>query len=142
MVVSKLAVCALGAVSVALGLLFEHQNIAYMVGLTFAISASANFPVILMSLAWKGTTSRGAVSGGVVGLISAVGLVILSPGVWTSVLGLEHAPFPLENPAIISCPAALLTIWITSALDQSRTAEKERAAFDGQFIRGELGINP
>jgi cation/acetate symporter len=48
----------------------------------------------------------------------------------------------LENPAIISCPAALLTIWITSALDQSRTAEKERAAFDGQFIRGELGINP
>jgi cation/acetate symporter len=95
-----------------------------------------------MSLAWKGTTSRGAVSGGVVGLISSVGLVILSPGVWTSVLGLAHAPFPLENPAIISCPAALLTIWITSALDQSRTAEKERAAFDGQFIRGELGINP
>ena len=142
MVVSKLAVCALGAVSVALGLLFEHQNIAYMVGLTFAVSASANFPVILMSLAWKGTTSRGAVSGGVVGLISSVGLVILSPGVWTSVLGLAHAPFPLENPAIISCPAALLTIWITSALDQSRTAEKERAAFAGQFIQGELGINP
>jgi cation/acetate symporter len=142
MVVSKLAVCALGAVSVALGLLFEHQNIAYMVGLTFAVSASANFPVILMSLAWKGTTSRGAVSGGVVGLIFSVGLVILSPGVWTSVLGLAHAPFPLENPAIISCPAALLTIWITSALDQSRTAEKERAAFAGQFIRGELGINP
>jgi cation/acetate symporter len=72
MLVLKLATCALGAVSVALGLLFEHQNIAYMVGLTFAIAASANFPIILMSLLWKGTTTRGALAGGLVGLLSSV----------------------------------------------------------------------
>jgi cation/acetate symporter len=110
-----------------------------MVGLTFAIAASANFPIILMSLLWKGTTTTGALAGGLVGLLSSVCLVVLSPGVWTSVLGWPHAPFPLENPAIVSFPAALLTTWIVSALDHSPTAQKERAAFNNQFVRGEIG---
>ena len=138
-VVSRLAACAFGIVSVAMGLLFEHQNVAYLVGLTFAVSASANFPVLLVSLVWKNTTSRGALLGGMVGLATSVSLVVLGPGVWTSVLGLGRAPFPLENPAIISCPAALLTIWVVSSFDHSRTAQLERAAFNAQFVRGELG---
>ena len=74
-----------------------------MVGLAFAIAASANFPVLLLSMLWKGLTTRGAVVGGFVGLISAVVLTIFSPSIWVAVLGFDKsgAWFPYVSPALV-----------------------------------------
>ncbi len=88
--VSKFASLALGVVAVVLGILFEKQNVAFLVGLTFGIAASANFPVLILSMYWKGLTTRGALLGGLTGLVSAVVFVVLSKAVWVVVL---------ENPA-------------------------------------------
>ncbi|MFX5602778.1 cation acetate symporter, partial [Acinetobacter baumannii] len=89
-------------------ILFENQNIAFMVGLVFAIAASANFPVILLSVAWRGLTTAGAVSGSVVGLVTALVLVMLSPSVWTATLKFGPAIFPYDHPALVSVPLAFL----------------------------------
>src|SRR5204862_5529508 len=85
--VSKITTVALGALAVLLGIAFEKQNIAFMVSLAFAIAASANFPVLFMSVLWKDCTTRGAVIGGVLGLIFSVALTIVSPSVWEARLG-------------------------------------------------------
>ena len=77
--VSKIATVVLGIVAIYLGYVFEQQNVAFMVGLAFAIAASCNFPVLLMSMFWKGLTTRGALIGGLLGLISAVALVDPGP---------------------------------------------------------------
>ena len=82
-----MATVLLGIVAIGLGILFEKQNVAYMVMLAFAIACSANFPVLFMSLMWKDCTTKGAVAGGVVGLVSSVGLTIVSASVWEAVLG-------------------------------------------------------
>ncbi len=79
---------ALGALAVLLGIVFEKQNIAFMVSLAFAIAASANFPVLFMSVLWKGCTTRGAVIGGFLGLVSSVALTVVSPSVWEATLRL------------------------------------------------------
>ncbi len=101
--VSKIATLFLGVLAIILGIIFENQNVAFMVGLAFAIAASCNFPVLAMSIFWKGLTTRGAMIGGFLGLISAVVGVILSPAVWEATLGNPKgsAPIPLDNPATI-----------------------------------------
>src|SRR3954447_524905 len=81
--VSKIASLVLGVVAVVLGIMFEKQNVAFLVGLTFGIAASANFPVLILSMYWKGLTTRGALLGGVTGLVSAVVFVVLSKAVWS-----------------------------------------------------------
>ena len=115
----------LGVIAIYLGYLFEQQNVAFMVGLAFAIAASCNFPVLLMSMFWKGLTTRGALIGGLLGLISAVVLVVLGPTVWEKVLlHPDHsAPFPYENPALFSMIIAFAGIWLFSVLDRSQTAK-------------------
>ena len=85
--VSRITTVALGIVAVVLGIVFEKQNIAFMVSLAFAIAASANFPVLLMSVLWKDCTTRGAVIGGFLGLVSSVALTVVSPAVWEATLG-------------------------------------------------------
>ena len=129
-------------VAIALGIAFEKINVAFMVGLAFAIAASANFPVLLLSMLWKGLTTRGAFLGGFTGLIGAVGLTVLSPGIWVSVLGnpVGSAPFPYTSPAIFTMPAAFLVCWLVSTLDRSASANRERAAYEAQFVRSETGI--
>ena len=104
--VSKIATLFLGVLAVILGIIFENQNVAFMVGLAFAIAASCNFPVLVMSIFWKGLTTRGALIGGFLGLISAVVGVVLSPAVWEATLGNPKgsAPFPYDNPALFSMP--------------------------------------
>ena len=89
--VSKIATVVLGIVAIILGYVFEQQNVAFMVGLAFAIAASCNFPVLLMSMFWKGLTTKGALIGGLLGLISAVVLVVLGPTVWEKILGNPRA---------------------------------------------------
>ena len=140
--VSKIATVILGLLAIGLGILFENINVAYMVGLAFAIAASCNFPVLLMSIMWKGMTTRGAVIGGFLGLITAVAGVVLSPGVWEAVLGHPKgsAPMPYDNPALFSISLAFLGIWLFSKLDSSDRAQVDRAGFDAQYVRSQTGI--
>ena len=140
--VSKIATVVLGIIAIYLGYVFEQQNVAFMVGLAFAIAASCNFPVLLMSMFWKGLTTRGALIGGLMGLISAVVLVVLGPTVWEKVLlHPDHsAPFPYENPALFSMIIAFVGIWLFSLLDRSQTAKNELEAYESQYIRSETGL--
>ncbi len=138
--VSKITTVVLGVIAILLGLLFEKQNIAFMVGLAFSIAASANFPVLFLSMFWKGLTTRGAVVGGFIGLISAVALIVMGPAVWVDVLKNETALFPYKNPAIFSITLAFVFTWLISVLDKSKAAIEEKAKFDAQFVRSMTGI--
>jgi len=140
--VSRLTTVALGIVAVALGIIFEKQNIAFMVSLAFAIAASANFPVLFLSVLWKDCTTRGAVTGGFLGLISSVGLTIVSPSVWEATLGHPKgsAWFPYTSPALFSMTIGFVGIWLVSVLDRSAQAAKEREAFPAQQVRSETGL--
>lgn len=138
--VSKIATVILGAVAIYLGILFEEQNIAFMVGLAFAIAASANFPTLFLSMYWKGLTTRGAFIGGFAGLLTAVILVIVGPIVWVDILGNEQALFPYKYPALFSVSIAFLCIWLFSITDRSKRADNERQQFEHQFIRSQTGI--
>ncbi|MEN8147003.1 MAG: cation acetate symporter [Campylobacterota bacterium] len=138
--ISKIATVALGVLAIGLGIAFEEQNIAFMVGLAFAIAASANFPLLFLSIYWKKLTTRGAFIGGSLGLATAVILVILGPIVWVQVLGNAEAIFPYKYPALFSVTVAFVGIWLFSVLDNSEQAQAEREAFNEQFIRSETGI--
>ena len=140
--VSRITTMVLGLVAVVLGIGFEKQNIAFMVSLAFAIAASANFPVLLMSVLWKDCTTRGAVIGGFLGLISSVLLTVVSPAVWEVTLGNAKgsALFPYQSPALFSMTIGFVGIWLFSILDNSRRAGLDRAGFLAQQVRSETGI--
>ncbi|WP_234083818.1 cation acetate symporter [Azonexus sp. R2A61] len=140
--VSRMTTIALGIVAVVLGIAFEKQNIAFMVSLAFAIAASANFPVLFMSVLWKNCTTKGAVIGGFLGLISSVGLTVVSPSIWEAVLGNPKgsAWFPYTSPALFSMTIGFVGIWLFSILDNSAQAAKEREAYLDQETRSETGI--
>ena len=128
--VSKAATIALGIIAVILGIVFEKQNVAFMVGLAFSIAASCNFPVLLMSIMWKGMTTRGAVIGGFLGLISALVGVVLSPSVWEATMGNPKgsALFQIANPALFSMALAFIGIWLFSSHRSRLAARKTRTA--------------
>ncbi|MEO1937493.1 MAG: cation acetate symporter [Sulfurimonas sp.] len=138
--VSKIATVVLGIVAIIMGIAFEKQNIAFVVGLAFAIAASANFPVLLLSMYWKRLTTRGAVIGGSLGLATAVLLVILGPIVWVQILGNAEAIFPYKYPALFSVTVAFIGIWFFSVTDKSESAKEEMEAFEAQYIRSQTGI--
>jgi cation/acetate symporter len=140
--VSRITTIILGIVAILLGIVFEKINVAFMVGLAFAVAASANFPVLLLSMLWQGLTTRGAVIGGFVGVISAVVLTIVSPGIWEAVLGYPKgsAWFPYVSPALFTMPLSFLCCWIFSVTDSSKTAQTEKAAFEAQYVRSQTGI--
>jgi len=139
--VSRITTLVLGVVAVVLGIAFEKQNIAFMVSLAFAIAASANFPVLFMAVLWKNCTTRGAVIGGFLGLISSVALTVVSPSVWEATLGnpAGSALFPYTSPALFSMTIGFVGIWLFSILDRSPNAARERAAFSAQQVRSETG---
>jgi cation/acetate symporter len=140
--VSRLTTLTLGVIAVVLGIAFEKQNIAFMVSLAFAIAASANFPVLFMSVLWKNCTTKGAVIGGFLGLVSSVALTVVSPSVWEAVLGNPKgsALFPYSSPALFSITIGFVGVWLFSVLDNSENAKKERAAFAAQQVRSETGL--
>ncbi len=138
--VSRITVLVLGIVAIGLGILFEKQNIAFMVGLAFSIAASCNFPIILLSMYWRGLTTRGAVAGGWLGLLTAVVLMILGPTVWVQVLGHAKPVYPYEYPALFSMLVAFVCCWLFSVTDHSATGRRERDRFTAQFIRSQTGI--
>jgi cation/acetate symporter len=138
--VSRIATIVLGIVAIVLGILFEKQNVAFMVGLAFAIAASANFPILILSMYWHRLTTRGALVGGFAGLTTAIVLVILGPIVWVDILGYAEAIFPYKYPALFSVLTAFVLIWLFSVTDNSERGKKERALFEHQFIRSQTGI--
>jgi cation/acetate symporter len=140
MKVSKIATIILGLIAILMGIAFENQNIAFVVGLAFAIAASANFPILFLSMFWKKLTTRGAVIGGSLGLFTAVMLVILGPIVWVDILGNAEAIFPYKYPALFSVSAAFIGIWFFSITDSSEGAAQEIEAFDAQYVRSQTGI--
>ncbi len=138
--VSRIATIVLGLLAITLGIQFESQNVAYMVGLAFAIAASVNFPILFLSMYWKGLTTRGASVGGFLGLTTAVGLMVLGPTVWVDVLGNTEAVFGYKHPALFSMTVAFVSIWFFSVTDRSTQAAGERAAFRDQYIRAQTGL--
>lgn len=140
MQVSKIATVVLGIVAIIMGIMFEKQNIAFVVGLAFAIAASANFPILFLSMYWKKLTTRGAVIGGSLGLATAVLLVVIGPIVWVDILGNATAIFPYKYPALFSVTTAFVGIWFFSITDSSHNAEMEIEAFEAQYIRSQTGI--
>ncbi|WP_066158755.1 cation acetate symporter [Aliarcobacter skirrowii] len=140
MKVSKRTVIVIGIVAVLLGFAFENQNIAFMVGLAFAVAASANFPILILSIYWSKLTTRGAFMGGFIGLLTAVILVVLSKTVWVDIFGFKDAIFPWTHPALFSVSAAFIAIWFFSITDSSARAEEDKSGFEAQKIRAETGI--
>ncbi len=138
--ISKMATVGLGVIAILLGIAFEQQNIAFLVGLTFSVAASANFPLIITSVYWSKMTTKGALLGGWLGLISATLFVILGPTVWKDILGNAEAIFPYKNPALFSMTIAFLGIFIGSILDSSENGKQECASYEAQDVRCQTGI--
>ena len=138
--VSRISTIMLGVVAILLGITFEKQNVAYMVGLAFAIAASVNFPILFFSMYWSRLTTRGAFIGGAAGLLTAILCVLFGPIVWVDILGNTKAIFPYKYPALFSMSIAFITIIIISYLDKSPQAKEEEAAFDDQFVRAQTGL--
>ncbi|MEZ7871158.1 MAG: cation acetate symporter [Brachymonas denitrificans] len=137
--VSKYATVVLGLLAIVLGIAFEKQNIAFMVGLAFGVAAAANFPVLILSMYWKGLTTRGALWGGYGGLVSAVLFVLFSKSVWVDVLHNPAPLFPYTQPALFAMPVAFLLAYIFSKTDSSVRARNEIDAFDDQYVRAQTG---
>jgi cation/acetate symporter len=135
--VARLATVTFGIVAVLLGILFKGQNVAFMVGLAFAVAASANFPALLLSIVWRRFTTAGAVWSIATGAVLSVVLIVLSPTIWVDLLGEASAVFPLRNPAIVSMPAGFLVGIVVSLLTREPGAE---ALFDDEKLRTYLGI--
>lgn len=140
MKVTKRATIALGLLAILLGIIFEGQNVAFMVGLAFNIAASVNFPIILLCIYWRGLSTRGVFYSGLIGLFGVLGLVVLSPSIWVDILGFESAIFPYSYPAIFSMPITFIAIYIISKFDNSKRAKIDRSGFDAQDFRAQTGI--
>lgn len=138
--VSRITTILLGIAAIVLGIVFEKQNVAFMVSLAFALAASGNFPVLVMSLLWKDCTTRGAAWGGTIGLSTALALTIVSPVIWVAVFGFERAVFPYSSPALFSVPTGFAAIWLISLLDRSPRAAVDREGYAQQRLRSETGI--
>jgi len=138
--VSRYATLGLGVIAILLGIVFEKQNVAFMVGLAFAVAASTNFPILILSMFWKGLTTRGAVIGGSGGLVTAVTLTVLGPAVWVKVFGYAEPIFPYDAPGLFSMSVAFLGCWLGSVLDRSQQARDEAALFHGQLVRSQTGV--
>lgn len=138
--VTKGATIFLGVLAIALGFLFEKQNIAFMVGLAFAIAASVNFSILLLSIYWKNLTTKGAFWGGLIGLVVVLTLVVLSPSIWVKSFGFESAIFPYDHPAIFTMPLTFIAIFIISKLDSSKRAQIDRSGFEAQDFRAQSGV--
>ena len=134
--VARAATVVMGAIAIALGIALEGQNVAFMVGLAFAIAASANFPALLMSIYWRRFTTAGAVSSILVGAVLALVLIYLSPTFQVDVLENEDAPVSLTNPALISMPAAFIVGIVVSLFTRERPAEERYYEAERQIHLG------
>ncbi|OPZ86442.1 MAG: Cation/acetate symporter ActP [bacterium ADurb.Bin429] len=120
----KLAAIGVGLIAMWLGIKYQGMNVSYLVGWAFAVAASANLPAIVMLLFWPKTTSKGIAASVVVGIVSSVGLILLSPEMYKELYALDPklAPFPIDSPAIISVPLSFLTLVVVSLFTQKKAA--------------------
>ena len=135
--VSKAATVALGVLAVILGIAFQSQNVAYMVSLAFSIACSSTLPLLILVLYWPGLTTRGAVIGGTIGLVSALLLTVLGKPVWVGVFGYAQPIFPIDPPTIVTMPLAFFACWLVSVLDRSAQADVDRARAPGGLAAAE-----
>ena len=140
MKVTKISTIGIGIFAILLGIIFEKQNVAFTVGLAFAIAASVNFPILLLSIYWKNLTTKGAFWGGLIGLISVLVMVILSPSIWIKSFGFSEAIFPYDHPVIFSMPITFILIYIISKLDNSQRAKIDKEGFAAQDFRAQSGV--
>ena len=138
--VARFSTFGIGILAIALCLLARDQNITILVTLAMAIAASANFPVLILSIHWSGLTTRGALVAGYTGLVSSVLLVVLGPVIWVDVLGFDMPVFPYHYPTLFSVTASFVAAWLFSVTDHSDRAAAERAAFASQHVHAETGI--
>ncbi|MBI3986405.1 MAG: cation/acetate symporter ActP [Lentisphaerae bacterium] len=140
---AKKATVVFGICAILLGILFKGQNVAFMVGLAFAIACSANFPALLLSILWKRFTTAGAVCAILVGAFLSVGMIIVSPTVWGDVFGHKGPDgkpiglIALKNPAIVSMTASFVAGWLVSLVTKEQRAED---LFENEKLRTYLGV--
>ena len=137
--VTKYSTVIIGIIAIFLGLVFEGQNVAVTAAIALAVAASVNFPIIILSLYWKGLTTKGTVIGGYLGLIVSIGLIMISPGIMVSVLGYEDAIFPYTYPTVIAMPFTFLALTLISIFDKSQRGHDERSKFPDHALHSELG---
>ena len=135
--VARLATVVFGVLAVLLGILFKGQNVAFMVGLAFAIACSANFPPLLLSITWRRFNTAGAVAALSTGAALSVLLIVLSPTVWVEIFHFSAPVVPLRNPAIISMPCAFIAGALASL---SRREPEAEVKFDDEKLRTYLGV--
>ena len=137
--VSRVVTVILGVLAIGLSLSFKDINVGVLATIALAVAASVNFPAIFLSLFWKNLTTRGAVAGGVTGLIVVVILIVLSPIVWVNALGNDTAIFPYSYPTLFSVAAAFIVTVLVSLADRSDRARADRAGYDAQLVKSEIG---
>ncbi len=125
--------------AIGLSLWFRNINVGVLATIGLAVAASVNFPAIFLSLFWNKLTTRGAVAGGVTGLVVVVVLIVLSPVVWVNALGNETAIYPYSYPTLFSVAAAFIVTVLVSLADRSDRARADRAGYDAQLVRSEIG---
>ena len=135
--VARIATIVFGVCAIALGMAFKGQNVAFMVGLAFAIAASANFPALLLSIVWKRFTTQGAIWSILVGAFASVSLIVLSPTVWVGIFKFQTAIFPMKNPAIFSMTLAFAVGIVVSLLTPEKEAQEK---FEDEKVRTYLGV--
>jgi cation/acetate symporter len=125
----RIAAVAVGCLAIALGILCKGMNVSFLVGLAFAVAASANLPAILMLLFWEKTTAAGIAASIVVGIVFSLGIILLSPSTYVGVYGLpaSQAPIPLDNPGIVSIPLSFLTLVLVSLATRKKQPQPAMA---------------
>jgi cation/acetate symporter len=141
LLISRITVVVLCGLAVFLGILFKHQNVAFIAVMPMVISASVNFPILIMAMYWRRLSTRGAVAGGLVGFVMSIGLIVVGPKVWVSIIGADAPLFPYDYPGLFSMSAAFVTMVIVSLFDRSAGAKLDQEMFDDQLIAAELGID-
>lgn len=139
--VSRWATVIIAGTAIALSVMFKNINVGVLSTIALAVAASVNFPAIFLALFWKGLTTRGAVAGGVTGLVVVVVLVVLSPTIWVNVLGNTNAIFPYAYPTLFSVAAALVVTIVVSVTDNSDRAALDRQGYVAQLVRSETGMS-
>lgn len=138
--VARVATVLLALVAIGLGIVFKGQNVAFMVGLAFAIAASANFPALLLSMIWRRFTTWGAVASMVTGTLSSILLIALSPTIQIDILKHDAAIFPLKNPAIVTMTLSFLVGIVVSLARPEFDAEKKFAEGARRMHLGPAGL--
>jgi cation/acetate symporter len=134
--VARMATIALGIVAILLGILFKGQNVAFMVGLAFAVAASGNFPALVLSIFWRNFTTGGAVASIIVGTAASLLLIAASPTIMVDLLGAEAAWFPLKNPALVTIPLGFAAGILVSLLAPEKSAQDAYDAKERRMIMG------